>query len=162
MKPRFVAFHYTLKDKTGKVLDTSGDGEPMMVLEGANQMLPGLEAGLKELKVGDKKQIKIPAAEAYGTRDESLVVEVPLTRLPTKDPIRAGLKFRLDSQKNGPQIFRVIRVSSNTAVLDGNHELAGQDLFFDVEVKDIRDAMREEVEFSEDPKAMASHRSGNA
>jgi FKBP-type peptidyl-prolyl cis-trans isomerase SlyD len=144
-KPRFVSFHYTLKDKTGAELDTSRDGEPMMFLEGASQIIPGLESGIRELRTGDKKQIQILAADAYGARDESLVIEVSKTELPTKE-LRIGQQFRVSRPNQSPQVFRVTGLTPTHATLDANHPLAGEDLTFHVEITGTREATAQEIE----------------
>jgi FKBP-type peptidyl-prolyl cis-trans isomerase SlyD len=145
MRPRFVSFHYKLRNKEGKELDSSYEGEPMMYLEGRQQVMPMLEEGMKELKPGDRKQIFIRCAEAYGNRDEKLVLQVPLEKLPHKGPLREGQQFRLDAKNAPAQVYRVVKFTNSYAVLDGNHPLAGQDLFFDVEIKDVRAATSNEL-----------------
>jgi len=145
MNPRFVTFHYVLKNKEGAVLESNMDAEPMMFLEGASQVMPSLEAGIREMKVGEKKIIYIHSANAYGSRDENLVIDVPLTELPSKKPVHEGQKFSFQSKNKPPRTFRVTKVCDTYATLDGNHPLAGQDLFFDVEIKGAREASRDEI-----------------
>ncbi len=145
MRSRFVSFHYTVKDRQGKVLDSTHDGEPMMFLEGANQIMPVLEAGIKPLQTGDKSAIFIHSSDAYGERDEKLVIDVPLTSLPHKGKIADGQQFRLDSKKNGPRVYRVLNSNQTHAKLDGNHPLAGKDLTFEVEVVETRKATQAEI-----------------
>jgi FKBP-type peptidyl-prolyl cis-trans isomerase SlyD len=149
MSARFVSFHYRLKNRQGKELDSSYDGEPMMYLEGRDQVMAALEMGMKDLKPGEKKQIFVESGDAYGAKDESLVLTVPLTKLPHKGPLREGQQFRLD-QKNIPaQIFRVTGITGTHAVLDGNHPLAGEDLFFEVEIKEMRQASAADLQANE-------------
>lgn len=64
---RVVSFHYKLTNPAGKVLDESKGRGPITFMEGAGQIIPGLEKQLTPLKKGDKKVILVPAAEAYGT-----------------------------------------------------------------------------------------------
>jgi FKBP-type peptidyl-prolyl cis-trans isomerase SlyD len=144
-KPRFVSFHYTLKDRTGAQLDTSRDGEPMMFLEGAGQIIAGLESGIKTLKTGDKKLVQIRAADAYGLRDETLLMDVLKSELPTKD-LKIGQQFRVSRPNHDPEVFRIINMTATHVTIDGNHPLAGEDLTFDVEVTATRDATAQEVE----------------
>lgn len=142
MKPRFVTFHYNLKDTQGKLLDSSYQGEPMMFLEGRSQILPALECGLKNLTVGDKGEIALRRTEAYGPRNEKLVIRVPLEKLPNQSRVRLGQKFSLNTKELGQQIFRVIELSPVDALLDANHPFAGKDLVFEVEILEIREATR--------------------
>ncbi len=143
---RVISFHYTLTDSSGEVIDTSRDSEsPFAYLEGMGQIIPGLERAMALLNVGDKRKIEVAAADAYGTFDEQLVVEVPKDKLPTTEDLQEGDQF----QANGPQgevlLFRVVEVLGETVKLDGNHPLAGEDLVFDVEVMGIRNATAEEI-----------------
>jgi FKBP-type peptidyl-prolyl cis-trans isomerase SlyD len=150
MISRFISFHYTLKDKAGKEIDSSHDGDPMTYVEGASQIIPGLESGIQGLKTGDKKKIMVPAEDAYGARDERLVMEVPLTELPQKEKIKVGTQFDVELQDDTSHVFQVTKITSTHATLDGNHPLAGEDLFFDVEVKEARKATKEELSAAEE------------
>lgn len=113
-----------------------------MFLEGKGQIMAPLEAGLKELKVGDKKVIYIHSSDAYGSRDEKLVINVPLTSLKSQTSVKEGSQFKYNHNNEGVRVYRVTKVSGTHATLDANHPLAGQDLFFDVEVRYVRDATK--------------------
>ena len=71
---RVVSFHYTLTDPKGQKLDSSAGREPMTYMEGAGQIIPGLEQELQGLKVEEKKRIMVPAKSAYGVRDEKFLI----------------------------------------------------------------------------------------
>ncbi|MBI3544942.1 MAG: peptidylprolyl isomerase [Deltaproteobacteria bacterium] len=145
MAARVVTFHYTLKDKEGKVLDSSQGHDPMTYLEGSGQIIPGLENALKTAKTGDKQNVAVKAAEAYGEHDTSLVFEVPRSQFPPGEQIDVGMKFRAGAPDEPSPVFTVTHASDSHVKVDGNHPLAGQDLFFDVEVTDVRDATLEEI-----------------
>lgn len=140
MKPRFVTFHYQVRDTDGRVVDSSLSGEPMMFLEGKAQILPALEEGMRSLSPGEKSSIAVHRLQAYGLRDEKLVMKVPLEKLPVRENLKIGHKFSLKTKEHGTQIFRVIDVGPLEALLDANHPLAGKDLIFDVQIVDIRPA----------------------
>lgn len=124
-------------------MDSSSGQAPLTFMEGSGQIIPGLEQALLELKEGDKKQVRVAASEAYGARDEALVVAVSRSQMPTQD-IKVGDRF-----KGGPgpldPVFVVIGVSDAEVRLDGNHPLAGQDLQFEVQIVKIREATLEEI-----------------
>ena len=71
--PRIVSFHYTLRDPGGRVLDTSAGGGPVTYLEGAGQIIDGLDSRLREAVAGQKSRVAVPAREAYGERDAAQV-----------------------------------------------------------------------------------------
>lgn len=143
MKKRVITFHYTLKDPKGEVIDSSSGHEPLGFLEGASQIIPGLEKEVIKLKKGDKKIIKVPADEAYGKRDDRFVITVGRKELPPGD-IQVGQQFELKSDQ-GAHVVLVTKITDTEVVLDGNHPLAGVDLAFDIEVTDMREATEEEL-----------------
>jgi len=143
MENRVISFHYTLTSKEGVILDSSRESQPMIYLEGSGQIIPGLEVALSVLKEGDKRKITVHAADAYGSRDEQLVVQVPRTQLPKTD-VKVGDQFEADTEGDAP-LFTVVAADTTHVTLDGNHPMAGQDLFFDIEVTHVRKATKEEL-----------------
>jgi len=141
MTARAISFHYTLTAPDGEVLDSSVGRIPMTFIEGKGQIIPGLESALTALRVGDKKRIEVPAADAYGLRDESLVFEVARDRFPTAD-VQVGDRFRTHVS---PVPLVVTKVTDSHVTLDANHPLAGMDLTFDVEITGVRPATEEEI-----------------
>jgi FKBP-type peptidyl-prolyl cis-trans isomerase SlyD len=144
--PRVIAFHYTLKNPAGEVLDSSSGAEPLLFLEGAGQIIPGLEEQLLLLSVGDKRTIQVPSARAYGEHDAELVMEVPKTRLPKAEGLTVGDQFASRGPNGEPAgVFVVTAVGGETVTLDGNHPLAGVDLTFEIEIMTMRNATAEEL-----------------
>ena len=74
---RVLAFNYVLKGADGQVLDTSEKNQPLPFLEGAGQIIPALEAQIKDMKEGDKKVVKLAAKDAYGLPEEKMMMDVP-------------------------------------------------------------------------------------
>lgn len=145
MSIRVVSFHYTVTGTTGTKIDSSQGKAPLTVLEGSGQIIPGLENALKALKTGDKKKIPVIAADAYGQRDESLVVKMKRDHLPAED-MNIGDRFRGGEDEHA-RVFIVTEITETGAVtLDGNHALAGQDLVFDIEIVLARLATEEELQ----------------
>ncbi|MEN9841053.1 MAG: hypothetical protein RL376_853 [Verrucomicrobiota bacterium] len=145
MSRNIVTFHYTLRDTHGAVIDASIGGEPISFLQGAGQIVEGLEEGLHDLSVGTKAHIGVPAAKAYGERDEAQVQRVLKSLLPIEGEIQAGDQFRAGTDAFAP-IVTVVGVEGEELLLDANHPLAGVDLEFEVEVLNIRAATAEELE----------------
>mgnify|MGYP000843841379 CR=1 FL=1 len=139
-----ASFHYTLTDSTGKVLDSSEGLEPLAYLHGAGNIIPGLERALTDKTVGDKLNVSVPAAEAYGERDANLVQELPSSMFGGVDQIEVGMEFHAETEQ-GLQVVTVVAVEEDRVTIDGNHPLAGIDLNFDVEVTDVRAASEEEL-----------------
>lgn len=145
MSRNVVTFHYTLRDPRGQVIDASIGGEPISFLEGASQIVEGLEEGLRGLAAGTQAKIGVPAAKAYGERDESQVQRVLRSLLPIEGEVAPGDQFRAGPDAFAP-IVTVVGVEGEELLLDANHPLAGVDLEFDVEVISVRPATKEECE----------------
>lgn len=144
MPQKVISFHYTLKNTKGEVLDSSIGQEPFPVLEGVRQIIPTLEDELLKMNVGEKKQVFVPADKAYGQVNEKLRVKVNRDQLPEGD-IQVGTQFRAGQDPKDP-VFTVTKMEEGEVFLDGNHPLAGEDLQFDVEVIDIREATQDELQ----------------
>ncbi|MEN9724483.1 MAG: hypothetical protein RJB38_2469 [Pseudomonadota bacterium] len=143
---RVISFHYTLRNTEGQVLDSSSGSDPLTYLEGSGQIIPGLEKAIALLGVGDKRTVTIEAAQAYGERDDEQVLEVPRDRLPKSEGLSVGDQFAGRSPDGSEgAIFTVINLSETSVTLDANHPLAGQDLTFDVEITEMRQATSDEV-----------------
>jgi len=143
MNPRTVNFHYTLRDAGGRMLDTSRGNPPMHFLEGAGQIIEGLEEQLLQMTAGEKRSVVVPPERAYGLRDAALVQKVPRARLPVGD-LQPGDQFQTGPDRQAP-VVTVLALEGEEVLLDANHPLAGQTLHFEVELVEVRPATREEL-----------------
>ncbi len=144
-KDAVVSLSYTLKNDTGQELDQSSLDKPFAYLHGNKQIVPGLENALEGSAVGDKKKVTVSPAEGYGEFVAELKKEVERSNFPKDVEIRAGMQF--SAEVNGDhRVFTVTDVDGDKVKIDGNHPLAGQTLHFDVEVVEIREATKEELE----------------
>jgi FKBP-type peptidyl-prolyl cis-trans isomerase SlyD len=141
---RVIGFHYTLTDKGGNVLDSSSGDEPLFFLEDSQQIIPGLEKVIALMNVGDKKKIEVKAADAYGDVNPELVVKVKKTQFPPDANLQIGDQFQVNNDQNSP-VFTIMSIDPEEVTVDGNHPMAGKDLFFDVEIVGSRPATQEEM-----------------
>ena len=145
IKPNTVAaFHYTLTDDEGQVIDSSDGREPLAYLHGQGQIVPGLEKAMEGRASGDKFQVDVAPAEGYGEYQAGLAQAVPREAFQGITDIQPGMQF----QGEGPQgafNVTVTRVEDDTIHVDGNHPLAGKTLHFAIEVADVREASAEEL-----------------
>ncbi|MBC8040998.1 MAG: peptidylprolyl isomerase [Opitutaceae bacterium] len=139
-----VTFHYTLRDLQGRLLDTSSGGQPISYLEGAGQIIEGLDEALKGVAPGTQQTVNVPAAKAYGDYDKEQVQRVLKSLLPVEGELSPGDQFRAGEDQFAP-IVRVVEVDGDHVMLDANHPLAGVDLVFEVEVVGVRAASEEEL-----------------
>jgi len=144
-QPRVVTIHYTLTNDQGEQLDSSREEgrEPLTYLEGAQNIIGGLESALADKETGDQVKVSVEPAEAYGEVNEELIQPVPRSAFEGVDTIEPGMQFQVQTP-GGPQIVRVVEVAEETVTIDANHPLAGQTLHFDVEVVSTRAATEEE------------------
>jgi FKBP-type peptidyl-prolyl cis-trans isomerase SlyD len=140
-----VTLHYTLKDDTGEVLDSSSSGEPLAYLHGHGNLVPGLEREITGKNTGDKLSVKISPADGYGEFDKALIQRVPRRSLKGIKNINVGMRLHAQTPQ-GPQAVTVTQIQGDMVTLDGNHPLAGKNLNFDIEITDVRVATEEELE----------------
>lgn len=142
--PRVVSFHYTLRDPSGRVLDSSAGGDALTYLEGAGQIIDGLDEQLRDVAAGVKARFQVPAAKAYGERDPGQVHRVKRGMLPIEGDLNIGDQFQTDTDRFAP-VVTVAAIEGDDVLLDANHPLAGVDLTFDVEIVSARAASAEEL-----------------
>ena len=141
---RVLAFNYVLKGPDGAVLDQSEKGQPLPFLEGAGQILPKLEEQILGLKEGDKMNVKLSAADAYGEVKENMFMEVPKEEFAHIPQLAEGAHLRLELGQ-GQHIVKVSKITDTHVTLDGNHPLAGVPLEFDIEMALVREATQDEI-----------------
>jgi len=132
-----VQVHYTGKLEDGSVFDSSANREPLGFTVGAGQMIQGFDAAVDGMAVGDKKTVTIPAAEAYGEKREDMMIEVPIDQVPADIKPEVGMQLTLQGGNGQPMPVMVTHVDEQKITLDANHQLAGKDLIFDIELMKI-------------------------
>ncbi len=132
-----VSIEYTLRLEDKEVVDTNVGGKPLILTQGAGQIISGLEDALKGMRVGDTKQVTVNSEDGYGPVNPEALQEVKKDEIP-----REALQVGAQLQTEGPdgQVFNlmVAEVKDETVVLDFNHPLAGKTLYFDVKILDIK------------------------
>ena len=134
-----VTLEYTLKLDDQSVVDTNVGGEPLKVTQGKHEVVPGLEKALEGMAVGEKKNVTIAPAEAYGTVDPKAFQEVDKKMVPA-DSRKVGTQLEGKTSDGRTVYPRISEVKNDTVVLDFNHPLAGKTLYFDVKVLDVAQA----------------------
>ena len=134
-----VQVHYTGTLDDGTVFDSSEGGEPFTFVIGDGSVISGFDEAVRGMEVGEVKTVTIPAADAYGEYQEDLVIVVG------RDTLGEDLKVgdlvtlqNVDTQE--VRLFFVIDISDTEIILDGNAELAGEDLTFELEMVAIEPA----------------------
>ncbi len=109
-------------------------------------LVPGLEAALVGLEIGDEREVVVSAEDGYGEHDEDLVLEVERSEFPDPSKVSAGDEFIAESPDGDDVPMRVIEVKGESVVVDANHPLAGVSLHYKVKVLVVRSATEEEIE----------------
>ncbi len=130
-----VRIEYTLRDETGRVIDSNRGETPLTYKHGQHELVPGLERALDGMHVGETKSVRLPPDEGYGPVRPEAQTEVPREMIPS-DSLEVGAEL-LARSSAGERMVRVKEIRDTTVVLDLNHPLAGQTLYFDVRVVDI-------------------------
>jgi FKBP-type peptidyl-prolyl cis-trans isomerase SlyD len=143
-KNKVVGIHYTLTDNEGKILDSSIGNQPLMYLHGNGNLIPGLENALEGKRKNDKLVVKIEPEFGYGEFDETMIFEVNRSQFDYSGDIKKGMQFQMHTE-HGHQRVTVSKIDGDVIILDGNHPLAGQELNFDVEITEVREASHEEI-----------------
>lgn len=132
--PKSMKIQYAgMLDNGSTFVNTYINGGPVDVRLGDGSLLPALEEALLRMGRGEKRTIRIEAKDAYGLRDEENVVRVPRSSFPDSDRLRDGASIVVETPQ-GPAKVRVISTDDDSITIDCNHELAGQNLTFDIEL----------------------------
>jgi FKBP-type peptidyl-prolyl cis-trans isomerase SlyD len=135
-----VSLEYTLRLADKKVVDTNVAAEPLVFTQGSQQIIPGLEKRLEGMSVGQEKQVVVTPEEGYGPVNPQAIMEIPKEKLPS-GPLQVGQVLEGQDPTGNPMYAKVTEVRDTTAILDLNHPLAGQTLYFDVKVLDIKEGI---------------------
>ena len=135
-----VAITYTGKLDDGKVFTTVTEQKPLIITLGNNDAPPTLEQALLGMAVGDKKKVRLPPEEGFGTRRKELLHTLSRKSFGTKITPVPGMILSLNIEKDGKQHqvpTTILEVNGNTVVVDYNHPLAGHHLTYDLTVTAI-------------------------
>ncbi len=129
-----VKVHYHGKLTDGTTFDSSAGREPLEFEVGGGMVIPGFDNGVTGMAIGEKKTIQIPVEEAYGPKQEEMIMDFPKDRFPADMVPEVGMQLSM-SNGSGQQIpVRIVEIKDDVVVLDANHPLAGEDLVFDLEL----------------------------
>ncbi len=142
---RVVLLDYMVRIGSGWIVETSSGRAAIEYLHGAGQILPALERALEGLREGEQAAFSIAAEDAYGQRKDDNVVSLPRALFPTDVKLEKGLC--LCARASGGQSYPITvqEVKEDMVVVDLNHPLAGERLFFEVSIRGVRPAGNQEL-----------------
>ena len=141
-----VSLDYELKLANDEVIDSSEENAPLEYLHGYKNIIPGLENELTGMTIGEKKQVTVLPEQAYGVRDPESVAEYPRDTFPESLKLEVGEPIAMRDSESGESFQAYItEIHDETIMLDFNHPLAGETLFFKVKIADLREPTSEEL-----------------
>lgn len=145
---KIVAFHYTVKEvHTGQEIDASHHhGQPLLILFGRGQIIPGLEREMVGMEVGEKREITVKAEDAYGEVRPELLQKIPREALGDIVPEK-GMPLQMRTPEGQLINMTVADFDEASVTVDLNHPLAGKDILFEIEVIEVRDPTPEELAY---------------
>ena len=143
-KDSVVRFHYTVSEVGQEPIESSKDREPLAIMIGHGNIIPGLENAMRDREAGDSFGVDVAAADAYGERRDGLTQRVPKKHFGNQRLV-PGQQVVLQTNF-GPRAVTIQKVGMSVVDVDLNHPMAGKDLHFDVEIVDVREASPEEIE----------------
>jgi FKBP-type peptidyl-prolyl cis-trans isomerase SlyD len=139
-----VQFHYTVKDESGEVLESSEGHQPLAFLHGHGNLLPALENAMLGRKASDEFNVILPPEDAYGLVKENMLQRVPLKQLKGAKNWKPGMVAMLQLN-HGTQLVTIRSAGKFMAEVDLNHPQAGKTLTFEVKIMSVREASQEEI-----------------
>ena len=131
--------HYTGTFNDGTKFDSSYDrGEPLEFVCGAGQMIKGFDAAVADMEVGEIKEIHLMPEEAYGMPDPNAIIEVEIAQLPGSEDLEVGQQVYLTNQYGQPFLVKVTGKDEKMITFDANHEMAGKELNFKIELVEVK------------------------
>ncbi|HRZ47768.1 MAG TPA: peptidylprolyl isomerase [Bacteroidales bacterium] len=132
-----VRIHYTGYRPDNTIFESTTSGEPLEFQLGGEVLIQGLEEALFGMKPGETKRVEIPPHLAYGEVDKDLIFPVSRKEVFGSLEVKTGQIIELPNEEVGVLALKVVDIRGDKVFLDGNHELAGQTLTFDVELVEI-------------------------
>jgi len=143
-KDRVVRFHYAVAENGQEAVENSKDGgQPLAILFGHGNIIPGLEKAMEGREAGDSFKANVVAADAYGEKRDGLSQRIPKKHFGAQK-LEPGMQVVLQTNF-GPRAVTIQKVGMSVVDVDLNHPMAGKDLDFDIEIVEVREASAEEL-----------------
>ena len=132
--------HYTGTFNDGTVFDSSYvRGEPLEFVCGAGMMIRGFDAAVANMDAGQTLRVHLMPSEAYGEADPEAILTVEISDVPGAEEVSVGDRVYLQNSYGQQQIVRVTAKDEKTITFDANHEMAGKELNFTIELVEVLD-----------------------
>ena len=131
--------HYRGTFNDGTQFDSSYDrGEPLEFICGAGQMIRGFDAAVADMEVGQIIDVHLMPEEAYGMADPNAIFTMEIAQLPGSEDLTEGQQVYLSNQYGQPFPVKVVAKDEKNITFDANHEMAGKELNFRIELVEVK------------------------
>ncbi|MBR3645935.1 MAG: peptidylprolyl isomerase [Lachnospiraceae bacterium] len=133
--------HYTGTFNDGSKFDSSYDrNEPIEFVCGAGMMIKGFDDAVKDMIVGETKKIHLMPEEAYGMPNPENILTIETSQMPGSEELLVGMQIVLANELGQQFPVKVIKKEGTTITFDANHEMAGKELNFEIELVEVTEA----------------------
>lgn len=145
-----LTYKLQLNDENGEVIQTVDENKPFVHLFGVGTLLPAFEENMDGLNPNDEFSFKLTAEEGYGAPSDEMIVELEkkIFEIDGKvddEMVAIGKTITMQDQNGNPLDGKVLALKDESVIMDFNHPLAGESLFFSGKIIDVRDATEEEM-----------------
>lgn len=151
-KNKVVSLIYTLhvNDENGEIIQQVDEQRPFVHLFGAGTLLPAFEKNLEGLEPGDEFGFSLTAEEGYGNPNDQMILELEKKIFEVDGKVddnlvKEGNTITMQDQNGNPLDGKVLAIKDESVIMDFNHPLAGENLYFKGKILDVRDASEEEL-----------------
>jgi len=135
-----VVIDYSVRIGDGTVVGHTEETGPQEIKLGEGAIFPQVEEKLTDMKVGDKGTVAIECENAFGARREEMVIDIPRQNLPAEAEPQPGMALQAQQEDGSAITLYIVAVDEQSVKADGNHPLAGEDISFDVTLREIKNA----------------------
>ncbi len=129
-----IAVNYTGRFEDDTVFDSSEGKQPLRFTVGSGQLIKGFDKAVVGMKKGEKKTITLAPEEAYGPRQEGMIIDIPRAQIPADMKLEVGMRLHLRDPNGNPVPAVVAEITDEVVKMDANHPMAGKTLIFDIEI----------------------------
>ena len=142
IKNTVVSIHYTLKSLDDVLIQDTAGYSPETYLHGAGNIIAGLEEALNGKRTGDEVEVLIQPSEAFGLREDNLVIQISNQELPDLGDLQSGDFIQMPDGREGV----LLEKNTDFSVVDTNHPLAGERLVYNLRIVEVRSATEDEIQ----------------
>lgn len=132
-----VKVHFIGKLDDGSIFETSQEKSPLIFKVGNGDVIQGIDEAVIGMQIGQLKNIHITSDKAYGSYEKALVISVKKEDLPKNIEIKLGQELRIPGEDETYLKVRITNITDKYVELDGNHQLSGKNLIFEIKLIEI-------------------------